>query len=396
MQLNVRSDAQRLLPELVELRRALHADPEIGLDLPRTQQRVLDALADLPLEITVGRELSSVVAVLRGAHEGPAVLLRGDMDGLPVEEDTGLPYASTNGNMHACGHDLHTVGLVGAAKLLAERRSELHGSVIFMFQPGEEAYGGAAKMIAEGLLEVTPEPPVAAYGIHVAPGPQGVFEYRPGPALAGVSRLHITVNGKGGHGSQPETAVDPVPALVKIAGSLQEMIASKFPTFDPVVLTVTQLTAGQAINVIPDSAQLGATVRTLAPESIDLVRTHSKTLADGIAQSFGCTADVELHVQYPVTVNDRAETDYVARTLSHEFGQERVQQRRDPLMGSEDFSEVLNQVPGTFLFLAASPPEIDPESAPWNHSPNVLFDDAVLGDQAAALALLALKKLANS
>lgn len=392
----LRSEAQDLLPELVDLRRALHREPELGLDLPETQRRVLDALDGLPLEITLGKELSSVVAVLHGDHDGPSVLLRGDMDGLPVAENTGLPFAATNGNMHACGHDLHTAGLVGAAKLLSAHRSDLHGSVIFMFQPGEEAYGGAERMITEGVLDAAGERPIAAFGIHVAPGPQGVFEYRPGPALAGANELFITVRGKGGHGSQPETAVDPVPALVKIAGSLQEMIASKFPTFDPVVLTVTQLTAGEAVNVIPESAKLGATVRTLSREAVDRVRTHATTLADGIAASFGCTAEVDFHVNFPVTINDPGETAWVAKVLTAEFGGERVHERPDPLMGSEDFSFVLEEVPGTFLFLAASPPDIDPETAAWNHSPTVLFDDTVLAEQAAALATLALQKLTET
>ncbi|GAA4477755.1 M20 family metallopeptidase [Enteractinococcus fodinae] len=350
----------------------------------------------LPLEISLGKGLSSIVAVLRGDYGGPTVLLRGDMDALPVQENTGLAYAATNGNMHACGHDLHTAGLVGAAKLLSGLKSELHGSVIFMFQPGEEGYGGAKKMIEEGVLEATGERPIAAYGLHVAPGPRGTFMYRSGPALAGASELNIKVHGKGGHGSRPESAIDPVPALVKIAGSLQEMLASKFPTFDPVVLTVTQLKAGEAINVIPATAELGATVRTLSFEANERLRIHTKALAEGIAASFGCTAEIEWHVSYPVTVNHPDETAEAATSLKKHFGHERVVESAEPAMGSEDFSEVLQRVPGTFFFLGTSPPEVDFEKAAWNHSPEVLFDDAVLGDQAAALALLAMRKLTPS
>ncbi|MFL0448368.1 M20 family metallopeptidase, partial [Corynebacterium xerosis] len=176
---------------------------------------IVEALDELGLEITLGRSVSSVVAVLRGARPGPTVLLRGDMDGLPVAEQTGLEYASTTGAMHACGHDLHMAGLVGAAHLLNARRDELAGSVVFMFQPGEEGPGGAKPMIEEGLLEVTGEKPVAAYGIHVFPGERGLFTYRPGTAMAGANYLHVTFHGEGGHGSQPHTAKDPVPALLE-------------------------------------------------------------------------------------------------------------------------------------------------------------------------------------
>ncbi|MDR7348416.1 M20 metallopeptidase family protein [Enteractinococcus fodinae] len=391
--MSLHAEALQLQPHLVNLRRSLHTEPEVGLNLPKTQRKVLNALEGLPLEITLGEQLSSVVATLHGAHEGPSVLLRGDMDGLPLQEKTGLPYASSNGNMHACGHDLHTAGLVGAAKLLSGYRSKLHGSVIFMFQPGEESYGGAKLMIEEGVLEAAGAPPIAAYGIHVSPGPKGTFVHRAGPALAGSNQLSIKVHGKGGHGSRPENAVDPVPALVKIAGSLGEMIASKFSPFDPVVLTVTQLKAGQAINIIPETAELGATVRTFSAEAIELLRHHTSTFAAGIASSFGCTAEVELQVRYPVTMNDPFETSEVAHTLENLFGPNRVLQAPEPGMGSEDFSEILKRVPGSFFFLRASPPDVDHQTSAWNHSPEVLFDDGVLGDQALALASLALNKL---
>ncbi|RBP61905.1 hippurate hydrolase [Brevibacterium sanguinis] len=391
----LRTEAAALLPELTALRRDLHREPEIGLDLPLTQRKVLDALDGLPLEITLGQATTSVTAVLRGGHPGPVVLLRGDMDGLPVAEETGLDYAGTNGNMHACGHDLHTAGLVGAAKLLAARADEIHGSVVFMFQPGEEGYKGAKVMLDEGLLDVAGQRPIAAYGIHVAPGPRGTFSIKSGPALAGSNTLEITVTGKGGHGSQPQTAVDPVPALLAIASELQTMVTRRFSVFDPVVLSVTQLQAGEAINVIPAQASLGATVRTLSPESVETMRTETTRLAAGIASAHGCTAEVDFEVQYPVTVNTPEQTDWVAAELRGLFGEERIEIVDQPLMGSEDFSFVLEEVPGTFFFLHCSPDGLDPATAAWNHSPHVLFDDAVLADEAAALAHLALTRLAG-
>ncbi|HOQ21240.1 MAG TPA: M20 family metallopeptidase [Microbacterium sp.] len=384
------ADAATLLPDLVALRRALHADPEVGLDLPRTQQRVLDALAGLPLEITTGTRTTSIVAVLRGAHPGPVVLLRGDMDALPISEATDLPYAATTGTMHACGHDLHTAGLVGAARLLAAHRDELHGSVIFMFQPGEEGQGGAKVMIEEGLLDAAGERPVAAYAIHVAPGPRGVFATRPGAVAAGSNHLYITVQGRGGHGSQPHQTLDPVPVAAEIVLALQTFVTRSFDAFDPVVVSVTRMSTGDgAINVIPEQVELAATVRNISAASLARLQEGLPRVAHSVAAAHGLTADVRFEVMYPVTVNDAATTAESIEVLTRVFGPERVLEIPTPQMGSEDFSFVLDEIPGTFLMLLTSPDGVDPRTAEFNHSPRVLFDDAVLGDQAAALATLA-------
>ncbi|WP_462418465.1 M20 metallopeptidase family protein [Kytococcus sp. Marseille-QA3725] len=389
------SDADALTDDLVALRRALHADPEVGLDLPRTQQRVLDALADLPLEITTGDSLSSVVAVLRGSHPGPAVILRGDMDALPVTEENDLPYRSTNGAMHACGHDLHVAGLVGAARLLAARRDELHGSVVFMFQPGEEILGGARYMLDEGLLDAAGDEVTGAYALHVFPGPRGHLQYRTGTALAGANELHVTFQGRGGHGSTPTEAVDPVPALLDFGSQLQVAVTRRISVFDPVVASITTLSAGEAINVIPPSATLGATVRTLSREGLETFREEAQHLAERVAEAHHCTATVDFIEEYPVTVNDPAQTTRAVAGARELLGAERVIERDTPLMGSEDFSFVAQEVPGTFLFLGASPDDVDPATAAYNHSPLVLFDDAVLPTQAAVLADLALNHLAQ-
>ncbi|MDO4918763.1 M20 family metallopeptidase [Kocuria sp.] len=388
-------DAQPLHPELVALRRTLHTNPEVGTQLPWTQQQVLRALEGLGLELTTGESLTSVTAVLRGGRPGPTVLLRADMDGLPVVEQTGLEYASTNGAMHACGHDLHTAALVGAARLLSARRAELPGTVTFMFQPGEEGPGGAEPMIREGVLDVTGERPVAAYGIHVNPGPLGVFSYRPETAMAGANNLSVTFHGRGGHGSQPHTALDPVPAVCEFGTALQAMVTRRFGVFDPVVATMTRLSAGEAGNVIPDSASISGDVRTLSRETTERFPRLVRELAEGIAASHGLRAQVEWAELYPPTVNDPAETDLVSDTLTRMVGAERVTRNRDPRMGSEDFSFVLREVPGCYFFLHCTPPEVDPAAAGWNHSPTVLFDDAVLGTQAAALAAVAWERLAR-
>ncbi|HET6738471.1 MAG TPA: M20 family metallopeptidase [Kribbella sp.] len=384
------AEGARILPGLVELRRVLHREPEVGLMLPRTQQVVMDALAGLPLEVSTGRELTSVVAVLRGGAPGPTVLLRGDMDALPVVEETGLEYAAENGNMHACGHDLHTAGLVGAARLLSAQRDELHGNVIFMFQPGEEGLGGAGYMLREGLLDASGDKPVAAYALHVwAQAAKGIFQLRPGTMMASSNQLHITVHGKGGHGSMPATTVDPVPVVAEIVLALQAYVTRRVDVFDPVVVTVTQLEAGVAINVIPNSARLGATVRTLSDAMLEQLTRDLPALAERIAAAHGCTVDARLDPQYPVTVNDAARTAETSAVLAEVFGVERVEQLANPLMGAEDFSMVLREVPGTFAMVGARPDDITAAEAPSNHSSVVRFDDAVLADNAAALAHLA-------
>ncbi|MCT2182463.1 M20 family metallopeptidase [Brevibacterium casei] len=389
---DLRSAAQSILPDLVTLRRTLHANPELGTDLPFTQAQVLEALAGLGLDVSTGDSLTSVAAVLRGGRPGPAVLLRGDMDALPVTEETGLDFASTNGNMHACGHDLHTAGLVGAARLLAAHRDELPGSVIFMFQPAEESDGGAEPMIAEGVLEAAGVPVVAAYGIHVEADVRGRFTTRGGPLMAGFADLHVTIHGAGGHSSQPQATRDPVPAVAELALALNTMTTRSFDIFDPVVVTVTQLQGAQATNVIPDDASLAASIRFLSTASLALLQERVGEIAEGIARAHRCTASVDFEVGFPVTVNDPAEAALVTQRLRGLFGEENVATLEHPRMGSEDFSFVLERVPGAFVFLGATPEGIDPD-AETNHSPRVQFDDGLLGDQAAALAHLAYARL---
>lgn len=387
----------QILPDLVALRREIHEDPELGLDNPRTQARILRELEGLPLEITTGKDLTSVVAVLRGGQPGPTVLLRGDMDGLPLVEDTGLPYSSQTGDtMHACGHDLHTAGLVGAARLLSEHQESLPGNVIFMFQPGEEGFGGAQIMLQEGVLDAAGDRPVAAYAIHVAPGPRGVLATKHGSACAGSNRLFATIKGRGGHGSSPHLAIDPIPAAAEIVLAIQTFVARKMDAFDPVVVSVTQLTTGtNAVNVIPDQVKLGATVRTLTSQSLEKIRSGLTGLIESIAAAHECEAEVDFRVLYPSTINDDATTDMAVADLRKQLGRPRVAMVPQPMMGSEDFAFVLEEVPGTFLGLFATPPDMEGRKVEFNHSPRVIFDDAVLGDQAAALAIMAYGRLAR-
>ncbi|WP_093172084.1 M20 metallopeptidase family protein [Sinosporangium album] len=390
--------ARDMSGELQRLRHALHAEPEIGLTLPRTQEKVLQALDGLPLEIGTGRSLTSVTAVLRGGKPGPVVLLRGDMDALPVHERNALPYISTvDGVMHACGHDLHTAMLAGAAHLLSARREDLAGDVVFMFQPGEEGHEGARYMIEEGVLDAAGRRPAAAYALHVVSGMlrPGVFSARGGPIMAAADTLVVTVRGRGGHGSAPHRALDPIPAACEMVTALQTMVTRGFDVFDPVVITVGSFHAGTAENVIPDEARFEVTIRTFSKANRAAVKERAVRLVTNIAEAHGLAGRAEFGMGYPVTVNDPDESAFAGDAVTDLLGPGRYFVAPQPVTGAEDFSYVLDEVPGAFLFLGACPPERDPATAPYNHSAEVEFDDAVLPDGAALLAHLAMSRLAR-
>jgi amidohydrolase len=395
----IRDDAAAIGGELADLRHSIHAEPEIGLDLPKTQAKVLAALDGLPLEISTGQELSSVTAVLRGGRPGKTVLLRGDMDALPVTEHTGVPYASqVPGAMHACGHDLHTAMLAGAARLLSARQPDLTGNVVFMFQPGEEGHGGARIMISEGVLDAAGERASAAFALHVGSSvfPLGLVSGRPGTAMAAADTLHVSVRGRGGHGSQPYMAQDPIPVACEIVTALQTMVTRQFDVFDPVVLTVGSFHAGTTDNVIPDDAAFVATVRSFSPGARDRIRESALRLVGELAAAHGLKADADYVDGYPVTVNDSSEFEFAQRTVRELLGEDAFYATPFPITGSEDFSYVLEQVPGAFLMIGACPPGVDPSRAPYNHSPEAVFDDAILADGTALYAELALRTLAAS
>ncbi len=388
------SDAA-LQDRLVRFRRTLHADPEIGLSLPRTQRAVLDALSGLPLEITTGRSSSSVVAVLRGAPGGRAVLLRGDMDALPVVERTGLPFAATGDAMHACGHDLHVAMLMGAAHLLADQ-ADLPGDVVFMFQPGEEGDDGASHMVAEGVLDVAGRRIDAAFAIHVVSAllPAGFVAGRAGTALSAADTLRVTVRGAGGHGSSPHRALDPIPAACEMVTALQTFVTRSFDVFDPVVVTVGEFHAGTIANVIPDVATFSATVRSFSREAQDRVAARITRVCEGIAAAHGLQVDAVLEPGYPVTINSAEAVAQIRSVVTATLGADHWIDQPTPVSGSEDFCRVLDEVPGAMVFLGATPAGADPTTAPYNHSPEAVFDDSVLATGAAlhrdvALAMLA-------
>jgi hippurate hydrolase len=391
----LRNDAQELAPELVALRQQLHRRPEIGLELPRTQQALLAELDGLGLEISCGSHLSSITAVLRGRSSGTAVLLRADMDALPVREASGVEFSSEiDDAMHACGHDLHMSMLVGAAKLLSAHRDQLAGDVVFMLQPGEEGWDGAGKMIDEGVLDAAGPRVSSAYGMHVVSGkyPTGVFCGRPGTLMAASGWLRVRVHGEGGHGATPHLALDPITAAAEMVTGLQTLVTRRFDVFDPVVVTVGSLHAGTRRNIIADVAEFDATIRTFSAESLARIRVEAPELCRRIAQAHGLEADAEYIDEYPATVNDATHTAFASHVVKEVFGAEGYQAMAYPEAGAEDFSRVLQEVPGCYLMLGATPGG-DYRGAPSNHSPRAAFDDSVLPLGALLHAELAVQAL---
>ncbi|QFT76474.1 M20 family metallopeptidase [Erythrobacter sp. THAF29] len=394
---DILDSARVLAPDIVALRRAIHAEPELGLQTPMTMAKVREALADLPLTWKSGSSTTGEVATLSGGKAGegsPIVLLRGDMDALPMDEKTGLDFASTiPGRMHACGHDTHTAMLVGAARLLAERRDELAGSVQFMFQPGEEGYHGARFMLDDGVIDPLPD---AAFALHIMPNaPFGVLAGRAGPLMAAADQFTITVRGKGGHASMPHDCADPVPAAAAIVGALQAMVTRRFKATNAVVVTVTQIHGGTAHNVIPDDVMLGGTIRTLSADHREKAHTLIVETAKQTAAAYGVEAEVELELGFPVTVCDpRAVSlgEKVAKQLGGEGGWRDL---ADPIMGAEDFSYLLEKVPGAMFFLGVAPEGEDWTQCCAIHSPRMHVDEGALPHGAAMLAGCALEYLEN-
>ncbi len=387
--------AESLQPRLTELRRRLHRVPELGLVLPQTEKLVREALTSLPLEIATYEGMSAIVAVLRGRSDGPVILLRGDMDALPIVEATDVEYASDNGAMHACGHDLHTAMLVGAAHLLSARSDTLDGSVVFMFQPGEEGYDGAQRMIDAGVLDAAGKRPDAAYALHVNPAvlPFGTVATRPGTLLSAVGQLSVTVNGRGGHASRPHRAADPVSVAAEMIVALQTLVTRQFDAFDPVIVSVGVVEAGTKFNIIPEAARFEASVRTFSAEHTSKIAERGVKLCQGIADAHGLTADAVFTDFYPTTVNDADEAQRMLAVAAKLFGPDHVHEYEHPQPGSEDFSRVLERVPGAMAFLGACPPGSDPDYAAYNHSPHAAYDDAVLSRGAALLAGLAVDRM---
>lgn len=386
------SAAQQLFPGLVDLRRLLHRFPEQGNHLPETRRIVLEALEGLPLDIVAHETTSGIVAVLEGDHPGPVTLLRADMDALPVTEATGLEFASRHdGFMHACGHDLHTTMLVGAARLLSSIRPELAGTVLFMFQPGEEGFAGARFMLEEGLLTTAKDRPSSAFAIHVNTWARtGAVQHRRGPQLASADEARVTIRGKGGHASAPYLSYDPIPVAAEIVLATQTAITRRINVFEPGVITFATVAAGTTHNVIPETATMVATVRAVSESTRDQLHSLINRVVPSVAAAHGVEAEVEINLGYPVTVNDPDHTTRVDAVARDTLGDDRVAWMDSPIMAAEDWGYVLREIPGTMSFLGACPPDLEPGQAPGLHSDRAVFDEKAMVTGTAMHAAVAL------
>ena len=400
----VREHAAEYLARATALRRRLHEWPEIGNHLPRTRNEVLADIEDLPLDVTLHESTSGVTALLEGTRSGPTILLRGDMDALPMPEDTGLDFASrVDGCMHACGHDTHTAMLATAARVLSERRDEISGRVMFMFQPGEEGHHGAKHMLDEGLLDVpamsdgSESPVTGAFAIHMTSAlPTGWVSTRPGAVMASADVLRVTVTGKGGHASEPFRATDPVPVACEIVTALNSMITRSIDPFDPAVLTVARLVAGTTNNVIPETAMIEGTIRAVSERTRSKVHDGVKRVAEGVAAAHGCAAEAVIEYGYPVTTNNDHFTDFSLGMAREVAGPTATVELPHPVMGAEDFSYVLNEVPGAMVFLGGTPHGSDLTKAAPNHSNRVFFEESAMTTGIALYTSTALRRLSPS
>ena len=392
------AEAATYLETLQGIRRDLHQIPEFALDLPKTQERILASIKGIG-EVTLGKNLTSIALLIKGAHPGPTVLLRADMDALAVQEDTSEDFQSTNGYMHACGHDLHMAMGIGAAHLIATHKDKLHGDVVVWFQPGEEGHDGAGVMLEEGAHLISGNKPIAAYGLHVfsAMLPNRVFASRPGTMMASAGDLIVKVTGAGGHGSSPWMANDPITPLVEVISGMQTFLNKRLNAFDPVIVNVGWLDAGDThtTNVIPETASFGATVRTFSREHFAKLRDVVPEFLAGVAKSYGVTIEHEFSNATKVLINDVDAVARVERVVKDTFGPQRYFDMPTPMAGGEDMASIIEEMGGAFVFLGAHKPGVDFMTAAVNHSNKAEFDDTVLADGAALLAAMAFDHLSE-
>ena len=391
-------EANQYTDVLKGIRRELHKNPEFGLDLPNTLKRVLESVEGLG-EIFLGEGMTAAALLIKGSQPGPTVLLRADMDALAVIEDTGLDFASTNGYMHACGHDLHIAMGIGAAHLLHTHRDQLKGDVVIWFQPGEEGLAGADRMLEQKMHLVSGSKPVAAYGVHVfSVYPKGMFGSRPGPLMAAAGGFKATFKGAGGHGSMPWLSKDPISPMIQSIATLQTAINKRLDVFDDVVVNVGWVKAGDdhTENVIPEVVSFGATVRTFSEVHSKLIREVVADVLEGQAKSFGVSVEIEWMPASKVLINDVDAITRSRKVIGELFGEGRYWDMPNPIPGGEDFASVLEEIPGAFIFMGAAPDGVDPRTAPSNHSNKALFDDDVLPLGAAFLAAMAFDTLEDN
>jgi len=385
----VQSAIETFSDELVEIRRDIHAHPELGMEEHRTAELVAKLLESWGIEVHRGVGGTGVVGVLRQGNAPGRIGLRADMDALPIDEATGAIYKSkTAGKMHACGHDGHTTMLLGAARYLAETRN-FSGTVNFIFQPGEEGAGGAEAMLKDGLFERFPCDTI--YGMHNRPGaPVGHFSITPGTAMTAGAFFDITIKGKGAHGARPEASVDPVVAAASVTSALQSIVARNLPPAETAVVSVTKFHAGDAYNVIPETARLGGTVRTMKRETMETIEKAMGRVVKGVAEGHGAVGDLDFRFIFAPLVNDLQAAGEIADTAAEMVGEGNVDRNKPPASASEDFSFMLEKVPGAYINIGNGE-----NSAPV-HNPHYDFNDEVLPIGATLYARITERKLSRS
>jgi amidohydrolase len=373
--------------QLTEWRRDIHAHPELGFEEQRTSDLVAQRLTEFGYEVFRGIGKTGVVGRLRAGSSSRSIGLRADMDCLPIQETTNLPHRSRyEGRMHACGHDGHTTMLLGAARYLAEMRN-FDGTVHLIFQPAEEGLGGAAAMIADGLFDRFPCD--AVFGMHNYPSlAVGKFQIRTGPMAAGCAFFDITVAGRGAHGARPEAGVDPVLTASHITTALQAIVSRNVRPIDTAVVSVTQIHAGDAYNVIPEAAFIRGTVRTFSTETMAMIEQNMQRIASGVASGFGATAELDFRVLFPPLVNHAAETSFITDVAAELVGVENVNREGELVMGSEDFSFMLECRPGAYIAIGNG-------GMHFCHNPGYDFNDAILPLGASLYVRLVERKLAS-
>jgi amidohydrolase len=401
------AEPQKLLkgvsPKVIEWRRHIHQNPELGNREFETAALVAQHLRSLGIEVKTDIAHTGVVGLLKGKRPGPTVALRADMDALPVEEKLDLPFASkkrTNyrgvetGIMHACGHDAHVAMLMGAAEVLAGMRDTLQGDVMFIFQPAEEGApkgeeGGAELMLKEGIFQRTK--PDAVFGLHVTSNlAEGKIGYRKGPLMASSDRFEITVKGRQTHGSRPWGGVDPIVTAAQMVMGIQTIVSRQVDiTKEPAIVSFGKIAGGVRNNIIPDEVQLVGTIRNFDMDTRQQIFESIRTIAGNTAEGMGASAEVEIFEGYPVTKNDKALTTEMLPTLEAVAGADHVMEI-DKITGAEDFSFYANEVPGLFFFLGVTPEGTDPLTAPSNHSPLFYIEESALEVGTEALVRLTL------
>ncbi len=385
---HIREHIEKTIDEMVAIRHQIHENPEMGFNEHKTGDKVASLLESWGFDVVRGVGKTGIVGTLKVGNGKKVIGIRADMDALPIEEETNLPYASKNaGVMHACGHDGHTTILLTAARYLAETRN-FDGTVRVIFQPAEESLGGGKKMIDDGLFEKFPCDRI--YGLHNWPGfPAGTLRFTKGPMMASVDTAYITVRGKGGHGARPETTIDPIVAASSIVMALQTIVSRNVPPLEAALITVGMFKGGSVSNVIPEEVKMELTIRAFSPEVRKLLQDRICKLAKSQAESYGAEAIINYERGYPVTVNDAESIDFALDVAKQIVGDKNVVENAEPLTPSEDFSYMLEKVPGAYIIMGNG-------DSTGLHTPQYNFNDDGIAVGATLWGALVEKYLAKA